>query len=48
MVFEGLRGFILEGSFFVWVCKRELYNWLDSEWHIVIHKMKFSKKFRAN
>jgi hypothetical protein len=50
MVFEALPRFILEYSFSIWVYKRELYNcplWLSTGWHIVIHKMKFSKKIRA-
>jgi hypothetical protein len=33
MVFEALPGFILEYSFSIWVCKRELYHcplWLST------------------
>jgi hypothetical protein len=50
MVFEALPRFILEYSFSIWVCKRELYHrplWLSTGWHTIIHKMKFSKKIRA-
>jgi hypothetical protein len=50
MVFEALPGFILEYSFSIWACKRELYHcplWLSTGWYTIIHKMKFSKKIRA-